>query len=92
MADGWRSSYLARRGLGDDASETEMEAEFWKLVGPDPPEDDVKVCFPLNCVFRLCFVCAACDAVRVCRLDCLVWCLAVRHGAAEVRAVPCRVC
>lgn len=43
MADGWRSSYLARRGLGDDATEDDMEAEFWKLVGPDPPEDDVKV-------------------------------------------------
>lgn len=45
MADGWRSSYLARRGLGDDATEEEMEAEFWKLVGPDPPEDDVKVLY-----------------------------------------------
>lgn len=43
MADSWRSSYLARRGLGDEATEAEMEAEFWKLVGPDPPEDDVKV-------------------------------------------------
>ena len=43
MADGWRSSYLARRGLGDEASEAEIEAEFWKLVGSDPPEDDVKV-------------------------------------------------
>lgn len=50
MADGWRSSYLARRGLGDDASETEMEEEFWKLVGPDPPEDDVKVCLVCGCV------------------------------------------
>lgn len=45
MADGWRSSYLARRGLGDDATEEEMEAEFWKLVGPDPPEEDVKVLY-----------------------------------------------
>lgn len=45
MADGWRSSYLARRGLGDDATEEEMEAEFWKLVGPNPPEDDVKVLY-----------------------------------------------
>lgn len=42
MADGWRSSYLARRGLGDEASEAEIEQEFWKLVGSDPPEDDVK--------------------------------------------------
>ncbi|CAM9274578.1 unnamed protein product [Ectocarpus sp. 6 AP-2014] len=45
MADGWRSSYLARRGLGDEATEAEMEAEFWKLVGPDPPEEDVKVLY-----------------------------------------------
>lgn len=43
MADSWRSNYLARRGLGDEATETEMEEEFWRLVGPDPPEDDVKV-------------------------------------------------
>lgn len=45
MADGWRSSYLARRGLGDDATEAEMEEEFWKLVGADPPEDDVKILY-----------------------------------------------
>lgn len=43
MADSWRSNYLARRGLGDEATEAEMEEEFWRLVGPDPPEDDVKV-------------------------------------------------
>ncbi|CAN0299208.1 unnamed protein product, partial [Discosporangium mesarthrocarpum] len=45
MADEWRSDYLTRRGLGNDPTEEEVEQEFWRLVGPNPPEDDVKVLY-----------------------------------------------
>ncbi|CAM9808051.1 unnamed protein product, partial [Phaeothamnion confervicola] len=44
MGDRWRDDYLKERRM-PHATEEQLEEEFWRLVGPEPPKHGVKVLY-----------------------------------------------